>query len=207
MGSYAARCQPATRREQASRQPGGQVAPVSAHQGQVRDVAHPHPVGGGRRGLSQQAVFGDNGGGVGHDGAEAMRVGIQLPQPVPVQPRAQRIASYGMALGAQFLPHAEAVAPGVTREGRLCRHLPRSGRRLGTNAPLTVIGAADAQHGAEPPHGLLVALGGEEAVAAHGFGVCERLCVKQALAMVFFKYPAPALAAGWRPAAHASRRP
>ena len=84
--------------------------------------------------MSHQAVFGDYGGGIGHGGAGALRAGAQRSQPVPVRPRAQRTAFYGMALGAQSRPQAGGVALGEAREGRLCRHLPRNGRGLDTTA-------------------------------------------------------------------------
>ena len=57
--------------------------------------------------------------------------GAQRPQVMLVQPRAQGIASHGMALSAQFRPQtAGAVPPGMAHEGGLRRRLPRDGRGL-----------------------------------------------------------------------------
>ena len=44
-----------------------------------------------------------------------------------------------------------------------------------------------AQRLAEPPHGVVAALGGDEAAAAHWSGVCEITRLKRLLAMAFFK--------------------
>lgn len=50
-----------------------------------------------------------------------------------------------------------------------------------------IVADRHAQHQAERPHRIVAALGGDEAVATHGVGVCESLRLKQALAMALFE--------------------
>ena len=74
--------------------PSGQVAPAPADQRQVRDVAHPDPVGSGRRGLAEQPVFGYHGRRVGHSGVGPLRTGAQCMRALMVQLGAQGVAPH-----------------------------------------------------------------------------------------------------------------
>ena len=77
-------------------------------------------------------------------------------------------------------------------------------RRLGLP---DVIGAGrHAQHLPEPLHGVVAALSGDGAVAAHWSSVCESLRSQQATGNgIFLKSPTPAPAADWRPAIGATQ--
>lgn len=57
--------------------PGGQVAPVPAHQGQVRNVAYPDLIERGRGGLAKEQVFSNDCRWVSHRGAWALRTHTQ----------------------------------------------------------------------------------------------------------------------------------
>ena len=79
--------------------PGGQVAPAPADQRQVRDVAHPDPVGSGGRRLAEQPVSRHHGRRVGHGGAGPLRTGAQRMRALMVQSVAQSVAPHCVAFG------------------------------------------------------------------------------------------------------------
>ena len=95
--------------------PSGQIAPAPAHQGQIRDIAHPDLVRGGGGELAEQSVFGHHGCRVGHSGAGTVRGGYSAPAA-----RAATCAAHTAPLA--FGPQApDAVASSVARKSGLRR--------------------------------------------------------------------------------------
>ena len=124
--------------------------------------------------------------------ARGVGFGLQRAQALPPHGRTPALAAHPVPFMAQrHLEPTGAVAAFVEAKdlpqhrfpGRCFRtpHRPLFRGLLGVKAA-----GRHAQHLAEPPYRVVAALGGNEAIAAHGSGVCENLRVKQALAMAFF---------------------
>ena len=79
------------------------------------------------------------------------------------------------------------VNPKGLDQGRFPDRCLRIHRPLLPCLPRLIPAGRHPEHGAEPPHRVVAALGVDEAVATHWSGVCESLRVKQALAMAFYK--------------------
>jgi hypothetical protein len=154
-------------------EPHGQVEPATALAGQVRDVAHPDPVGGSGGRLAQQAVRSGAHSRVGIGRVRHERAGLLGAQAVRFEHAADALAAHGVALGLHLDPQpARAIPLAVVRKRFAHRHLPS---RLGSGClsemlPGIVGGRSHAQHLAALTHGHLARPLGNVSIGAHQVG-------------------------------------
>ena len=171
---------------------GAPVGPGAVGQGQVRAVGRPHLDGPGGLGLVQQPVGGATQPVRDVGRARGIDLGLQRMQAPAAPGRAQALPIHGAhGLAPRNLPPTSTIPALMGLKGLAQGRFPSRcllvHHSLRSRLPRIIPTGWHPAHGAEPPHRVVAAPGGDEAVAAHWSGVCEITRLKHLLTTAFFK--------------------